>query len=58
MLHCVLDARALRGMGQGLSDHDVLLCKVMLAGGWIKRREVLNGGKKIRSEKLREHQYI
>ena len=43
-------------MGLELSDH-VILCKVRLAGGWIKRREVVNGARRIRSEKLREHQY-
>ena len=26
-------------------------------GPWIKRREVLNEARKIKSEKLREHQY-
>ena len=32
MLHNVQDARAVRGMGRGLSDHHVVLCKVMLVG--------------------------
>ena len=32
--------------------------KVKLDGAWIKRREVVDGAKKIISEKLREHQYI
>ena len=27
-----------REMGRGLSDHHVVLCKVRLAGAWIKRR--------------------
>ena len=44
-------------MGLGLSDHYVVLCKVRLVGAWIKRREVVVGAKRIRNEKLREHQY-
>ena len=32
VLHFVKDVRAVRGKGQGLSDHDVLLCKVRLVG--------------------------
>ena len=28
-----------------------------LVGAWIKRREVVVGARRIRSEKLREHQY-
>ena len=44
-------------MGQGLSNHHVVLCKARLVGAWIKRREVVAGARRIRSEKLREHQY-
>ena len=51
------DLRAVRGMGRGLSDHYVVLCKVRLVGVRIKRREVVVRGRRIRSEKLREHQY-
>ena len=29
----------------------------MLVGAWIKKREVVVGARRIRSEKLREHQY-
>ena len=36
-----------------LSDHYVVLCKVRLVGTWIKRRKVVVGTRKIRSEKLR-----
>ena len=32
MLCYVQDVRAVRGMGQGLSEHHVLLCKVRLVG--------------------------
>ena len=35
-----------------------MLCKVKLVGMWIKRSEVVNGPMRIRSEKLREHQYM
>ena len=44
-------------MGRDLSDHYVVLCKVRLVGAWIKRREVVVEARRIRSEKLREHQY-
>ena len=37
--------------------HHVVLCKVSLVGTWIKRREVVDGARRIRSEKLREHHY-
>ena len=43
-------------MGRGLSDHYVVLCKVRLVGAWIKRRDVVVGAWRIKSEKLREHQ--
>ena len=49
--------RAVRRLGQGLSDH-VVLRKVRLAGRWDKRREVVNGAMTIKSEKRREHQYV
>ena len=51
------EMKAGRGMGQGLSDHHVL-CKVRLVGAWIKRREVVDGARRIRSERLMEHQYM
>ena len=56
MLHYSGDVRAVRGMRQGLSNHHVMLSKVRLVGSWIKRREVVDGARKIGSEKLREHQ--
>ena len=57
MLRFVQDVRAVRGMGRGLSDHHIVLCKVKLVGTWIKRKGMVNGGRRIRSEKPREHQY-
>ena len=49
--------RVVRGVGCGLSNHHVVLCKVRLVGSWIKRREVVVGARRIRSKKLMEHQY-
>ena len=37
MLRYVQDVRKVKGMGRGLSDHHILLCKVRLLGTWIKR---------------------
>ena len=51
MLHYVQDEGAVGGMGRGLSDHHIVLCKVMLVGTWIEGR-----GRRIRRDKLREHQ--
>ena len=56
MLHFVQDVRAMGGMGRGILDHPVVLCKVRLVGAWIKRREVVDRVRRIKSEKLREHQ--
>ena len=53
MLLYVQDVRAVRG----ISDHHYVMCKVRLVGAWIKRRDVVVRASKIRSEKLREHQY-
>ena len=44
-------------MGGGLSDHHVVLHKVRLVIAWIKRREVVVMARRIKSEKLTEHQY-
>ena len=33
MLRYMQDIRAVRGMGQGLSDHHVVLCKIRGKGG-------------------------
>ena len=49
--------RAVRRIGRGLSDQHAVLCKLKLAGAWIKRREVVAGPTRIRSQKLRIHQY-
>ena len=57
MMRYMKDVRAVRGMGCGLSDHHVVLCKVRLEGSWIKRREGVVLARRIKSEKLREHQY-
>ena len=51
MLRCVQDVRAVIGLRRGLPDHHVVLCKVRLVGPWIRRREMVNGVRRIRSEK-------
>ena len=35
----------------------MVLCKVRLVGAWIKRREVMVGARRIKSEKLREDRH-
>ena len=50
MLLYVQDMRVVRGMGEGLSDHHVVLFEVRLVRPWIKRREVADGAKRIRRE--------
>ena len=50
MLRYVQDVWEMRGMGQNLSDHHVVVCKVKLVGAWIKRREVVVGSRRIRSK--------
>ena len=57
MLRYMQVVRAVRGMGRGFSDHYVVLCKVRLVEEWIKRREVVVGARRIRSEKLGKHQH-
>ena len=56
MVHYLQDVRAVREKGRSLSNHHVVLCKVSLMSAWIKRKEVVNGAKRIRSEQLRDHQ--
>ena len=36
MLPYVQDVRAVRGMGRGLSDHHVLMCKIRWVEAWIR----------------------
>ena len=55
MLRSALDMKEVRGMGLGLSDHHIVLGMVRLVGAWIRRREVENWARRIRSEKLRKH---
>ena len=47
MLGYVQDVKAVRGMGRGISNHHVVLCKVRLLREWIKRREVVVGARRI-----------
>ena len=53
MLHFVQDVLAVRGMGQGLSDHHAAVCNVRLVGAWIKRKVIVDEARMINSEKLR-----
>ena len=57
MLQYVQDVRVVKGIRQGLSDPYVVICKVRLVEAWVKRREVVVWTRRIRNEKLREHQY-
>ena len=57
MLHYVQDVRAVRGMGRNLSDHHIVVCKVGLVEALTTRKEVECRAMRIKSEKLREHQY-
>ena len=57
MLHYAQDFKAVTGMRLGLSDHHVVLCKVILVCAWTKRKEVVNGARNVRSEKLKKNQY-
>ena len=41
MLRYMQDVRVGKGTGRGLSDHQVVLCKIRLLGAWIKRRGVM-----------------
>ena len=49
MLRYVQHVRMVRRIGRGLSDHHVILYKVMLVVAWIKRREVVVGARRIKA---------
>ena len=57
MLCFVQDVRAVRGTEREISDLHVVLCKVRLVGTWRKSRGVVSRARRIRSAKLRKHQY-
>ena len=48
---------AVRGIGRDISDYHVVIFKVRLVGIWIKRGEVVDGARRVRSKKRKEHQY-
>src|SRR5678816_1653157 len=54
MLKYVLDVKSVRGLGLGLSDHYVVLCKIKLVGAWMERKVIRKEVGKIKSEKLSE----
>ena len=50
ILQYVQNVRAVRGIGQGLSDHCcTVMGKVRLVGAWIKRREAVVGARRVKS---------
>ena len=57
MLQYVQDVKMVRRMGRGLSDHHVVPHEVRLVESGIRWREAVDGARRIRSEKLRKHQY-
>ena len=54
--HYMQNVMVVKGMGRSPSDQHVVLGKFRLVGARIKRREVVDGARRIRSEKLWEHQ--
>ena len=54
ILRYVQDVRTVRGMGRGLSDYHVVLCKIKLVGTWIKRSKVIVRARRIREDRYRE----
>ena len=56
MLRFVQDVRSVREVERGILDHHVEMCKVRLVGIWIKRREVVDGAMRIKSENLKGHE--
>ena len=54
MLKFVMDVKAVRGLGMGISDHYIVLCKIVFVGAWMERKEKRTEMGRIRSEKLRE----
>ena len=58
MLLYVQDVWVVRGIGRSLSNSDAVLYQVRLVGMWIRRREVVNGTRRNRSEKYRKYQYM
>ena len=46
----------MRGIQRGFSDYyEIIMCKVRLVDEGAKRREVVDGARRIRSEKLRKY---
>ena len=56
-LRYVQHVMTLKGIGRGLLDHRVVLCYARLVVAWIRRRDVVDGARRVRSEKLKKHQY-
>ena len=52
MLRYVQDVRKVRESGQGLSDQHAVLCKVRFVLLWTKRRDVVDGTRRIKRESV------
>ena len=57
MLRYVQYMWAVKEIGRGTLGNYVIMCKVRFLGAWTKRRKVVVGARRIKSENLREHQY-
>jgi len=57
MLRDVCDVLSVRGLGGGLSDHMIVLCKMRMKGVWLKQQRRTNDAVRIKSERLREEMY-
>jgi hypothetical protein len=57
MLRYVLDVKSIRGLGMGISDHYVVLCKIRLVGVWMERKMDRKKVGRIKSEMLNEQSY-
>jgi hypothetical protein len=57
MLKYVMDVKSVRGLGMGISDHYIVLCKIKFVGAWMgkKVRRVEVG--RLTSEKLSDQSY-
>ena len=54
MLKYVMDVKSVRGMGMGISDHYIVLCKIKFVGAWMEKKGRGMEVGRIRSERLSE----
>ena len=50
MLKYVMDVKAVRGMGMGISDNYIVLCKIVFVGAWMEKKDRRTEMGRIRSE--------